>query len=198
MNPIDRPWLVFLLCMAAFSLAARSGAGLLQSRASASPESREDFGVVLAATLTLLRLIIGFTFSMAISRYDQRKNYEEAEANAIGTEYLRADLLPDIVGLTTRISTAPAAALFGWCPKTSRVCRNHCTDARLCPRSAGCCTLRRQRALAGMHRGLNLFGIAVLAQARYMPPNTAICAFTCMAARTKLYLFCCRDVCRIQ
>jgi hypothetical protein len=31
---------------------------------------------------------------MAVSRYDQRKNYEEAEANAIGTEYLRADLLP--------------------------------------------------------------------------------------------------------
>jgi hypothetical protein len=31
---------------------------------------------------------------MAISRYDQRKNYEEAEANAVGTEYLRAELLP--------------------------------------------------------------------------------------------------------
>jgi hypothetical protein len=31
---------------------------------------------------------------MAVSRYDQRKNYEEAEANAIGTEYVRADLLP--------------------------------------------------------------------------------------------------------
>jgi hypothetical protein len=31
---------------------------------------------------------------MAVSRYDQRKNYEEAEANAIGTEYLRAGLLP--------------------------------------------------------------------------------------------------------
>jgi hypothetical protein len=30
---------------------------------------------------------------MAVSRYDQRKNYEEAEANAIGTEYLRAKLL---------------------------------------------------------------------------------------------------------
>lgn len=30
---------------------------------------------------------------MAISRYDQRKGYEEAEANAIGTEYVRADLL---------------------------------------------------------------------------------------------------------
>jgi hypothetical protein len=49
---------------------------------------------VVAATLTLLGLIIGFSFSMASSRYDQRKNYEEAEANAIGTEYVRADLLP--------------------------------------------------------------------------------------------------------
>ena len=57
-------------------------------------EVRNDFGVVLGATLTLLGLLIGFSFSMAVSRYDQRKNYEEAEANAIGTEYLRADLLP--------------------------------------------------------------------------------------------------------
>jgi len=53
-----------------------------------------DLGVVTAATLTLLGMIIGFSFSMAVSRYDQRKNDEEAEANAIGTEYLRADLLP--------------------------------------------------------------------------------------------------------
>jgi hypothetical protein len=30
---------------------------------------------------------------MAISRYDQRKLYEEEEANAIGTEYVRADVL---------------------------------------------------------------------------------------------------------
>ena len=56
---------------------------------------RDDFGFILAATLTLLGLIIGFSFSMATSRYDQRKKYEEEEANAIGTEYLRADLLPD-------------------------------------------------------------------------------------------------------
>ena len=31
---------------------------------------------------------------MAVSRYDLRKNYEEAEANAIGTEYVRAGLVP--------------------------------------------------------------------------------------------------------
>ena len=44
--------------------------------------------------LTLLGLLIGFAFSMAVTRYDQRKNLEEAEANSIGTEYVRADLLP--------------------------------------------------------------------------------------------------------
>lgn len=57
--------------------------------------SRQDFDLVITAALTLLALIVGFTFSMAIARYDTRKTYEEAEANAIGTEYVRADLLPD-------------------------------------------------------------------------------------------------------
>src|SRR5262249_14180434 len=57
-------------------------------------DERADFAVVLTAALTLLGLIIGFSFAMAVSRYDQRKNFEEAEANAIGTEYVRADLLP--------------------------------------------------------------------------------------------------------
>lgn len=57
-------------------------------------ETSADLGVIQTATLTLLGLIIGFTFSMAIARYDLRQTYEEAEANAIGTEFLRADLLP--------------------------------------------------------------------------------------------------------
>ena len=34
---------------------------------------------------------------MATVRYDLRKSYEEAEANAIGTEYVRADLLPPLL-----------------------------------------------------------------------------------------------------
>jgi hypothetical protein len=57
-------------------------------------EEQTYFGMIQSATLTLTGLVIGFTFSMAVSRYDQRKNYEEEEANAIGTEYLRAELLP--------------------------------------------------------------------------------------------------------
>jgi hypothetical protein len=54
---------------------------------------QEDFNTVLTATLTLLALIIGFSFSMAVSNYHQRRDFEAAEANALGTEYLRADLL---------------------------------------------------------------------------------------------------------
>src|SRR5262249_38376991 len=60
----------------------------------ADDERKEHVNLILAATLTLLSLIIGFSFSMAAGRYDQRKNLEEAEANAIGTEVLRADFLP--------------------------------------------------------------------------------------------------------
>ena len=56
-------------------------------------QGHEDLGTVLTATLTLLGLIIGFTFSMSTSRYDLRKSYEEGEANAIGTEYLRVEVL---------------------------------------------------------------------------------------------------------
>lgn len=74
-------------------LAAQLGAYFRRARA-LKDEDREDFSIVQTATLTLLGLIIGFSFSMAIARYDLRKTYEEAEANAIGTEYVRAGLLP--------------------------------------------------------------------------------------------------------
>jgi hypothetical protein len=93
-NAMDYPLLVFLVSFFLLWLSARSGASFLRRQRKLEEATREDFSIILAATLTLLGLIIGFSFSMAISRYDQRKNYEEAEANAIGTEYVRADLLP--------------------------------------------------------------------------------------------------------
>lgn len=91
---MNYPLLVFVSSFVVQSLAAGAG-DILRSRVHhLVEEERDDFGIILGATLTLLGLLIGFSFSMAISRYDQRKNYEEAEANAIGTEFLRADLLP--------------------------------------------------------------------------------------------------------
>jgi hypothetical protein len=89
---VDHPLAVLVIALVVQCLAAYVG-DLLRKRRATTPEGGE-FGTTLPAALTLLGLIIGFSFAMAVSRYDQRKNYEEAEANAIGTEYVRADLLP--------------------------------------------------------------------------------------------------------
>ncbi|HXX10331.1 MAG TPA: hypothetical protein VEK05_02355 [Burkholderiales bacterium] len=88
------PLLLLLFSFVLLSLSSWIGATRLKSLKAQVAEQAEDYRMVEGATLTLLGLIIGFTFAMAVSRYDQRKNYEEAEANAIGTEYVRADLLP--------------------------------------------------------------------------------------------------------
>ena len=93
-NIMDYSAFVLALSFFGLSVSAWIGKSLSLKRLSLETEAREDFNVIRAATLTLLGLLIGFSFSMAIGRYDQRKNYEEEEANAIGTEYFRADLLP--------------------------------------------------------------------------------------------------------
>jgi hypothetical protein len=51
-------------------------------------------GVVDGAVFALLGLLIAFTFSGAASRFDDRRKLIVEEANAIGTAYLRIDLLP--------------------------------------------------------------------------------------------------------
>jgi len=90
----DFPLVLFALSLVLLALSAWFGAAVLSRRRDPTEDIQDDFDTILAATLTLLGLIIGFTFSMAVTRYDQRKNLEEEEANAIGTAYVRADLLP--------------------------------------------------------------------------------------------------------
>jgi len=94
MNLMNSPLLVLALSLVVLTIAAAIGDAIRRWVIPLQEGDRNDFSVVLGANLTLLGLLIGFSFSMAVSRYDQRKNYEEAEANAIGTEYVRADLLP--------------------------------------------------------------------------------------------------------
>lgn len=88
------PLAVLLVSLVGLSLSAWIGATGFAGLREQAARYKEEFNVIQGATLTLLALIIGFTFSMALGRYDQRKNCEEEEANAIGTEYLRAELLP--------------------------------------------------------------------------------------------------------
>jgi hypothetical protein len=87
------PIFVFLFTFIGLLLSLRLGV-FLGKKQNLDKDSREDFNIVLGGTLTLLGLIIGFTFSMAVSRYDLRKSHEEDEANAIGTEFLRVEVLP--------------------------------------------------------------------------------------------------------
>ena len=83
-------------------LTTRIGAFLRATRWKLGDAERDDFAVIQGASLTLLGLIIGFTFSMAIARYDLRQIKEEEEANAIGTEYVRSELLPAAEGAKVR------------------------------------------------------------------------------------------------
>lgn len=95
MSFFDSPFVVFAVVLVVQWVAAYAGDSIRRKvRPFKKAGEREDFDIVRTASLTLLGLIIGFSFAMAVSRYDQRKNLEEVEANAIGTEYLRAEFLP--------------------------------------------------------------------------------------------------------
>src|ERR1700741_1657556 len=93
-NLARSPLLILASSFVLMALSARIGMLLRRRPSALGEEVRHDLHLIDGAVLTLLGLIIGFTFSMATNRYDLRKNYEEAEANAIGTEYVRADFLP--------------------------------------------------------------------------------------------------------
>jgi hypothetical protein len=58
---------------------------------------REPFGVVQAALLGLVGLILAFGLTLAVGRYDQRRAAVVDDANAIGTTYLRAQTLREPV-----------------------------------------------------------------------------------------------------
>ena len=61
----------------------------------AGGEAGGNVSTLEGAIIGLLALILGFTFAMALSRFEARRDAILAEANAIGTTALRARLLPD-------------------------------------------------------------------------------------------------------
>ena len=56
---------------------------------------REPFGVLQGALLGVVGLILAFGLSLAVGRYEDRRAATVAEANAIGTTYLRAQLIAE-------------------------------------------------------------------------------------------------------
>jgi hypothetical protein len=86
-----------LFLFGAMCLAAGAG-GMLQRferRRGDGEAQRSQEGYLVSAALGLLALLLGFTFSMATDRFDVRRELVVQEANAIGTAYLRAQLLPE-------------------------------------------------------------------------------------------------------
>ena len=158
---LDHPLLVFALSLLVLSLATWVGDTLRSRVRPLKEEEREQFSVVLSATLTLLGLLIAFSFSMAVSRYDQRKNYEEAEANAIGTEYVRADLLPSedaarVRGLLDSERALARKDQHGYVRTAERVVVHHTTGGGSSAYLCGCPRGRRHERrveLAGIYAG---------------------------------------------
>lgn len=89
-------WISFPLAALLIFFAAEIGCSL----AHRSPDRDKDqvrthIMAIQSALLGLLALLIGFTFSIALTRYDARRDLVLGEANAIGTTALRAQFLPE-------------------------------------------------------------------------------------------------------
>jgi hypothetical protein len=65
-------------------------------------ENEAPIGTIVGAMLGLLAFILAFTFGMAASRFDARKQLLLDEANAIGTAFLRTDFLAEPQGTEAR------------------------------------------------------------------------------------------------
>lgn len=91
-------WLLLVLVLVLFAGVSEVGLRIARRSARTGEEDREAkralSGVVLGAVLALRGLLLAFSFSIAEGRLAARKRLVIREANAIGTAYLRAELLP--------------------------------------------------------------------------------------------------------
>lgn len=88
-------WMVFLMTVAFSWLSVEAGYLFADFwRRRGEKEKEGPIAAMEAAMLGLLAFVLTFTFGMAASRFDARRELVLDEANAIGTAYLRAQMLP--------------------------------------------------------------------------------------------------------
>ena len=97
-------WGVFIVTAVLLVLAMQAGFWLASHKRQRSPEGQKSgpVGEVVAGLLGLLALLLAFTFSLAASRFDTRRTLVMDEANALGTTWLRAGMLPEPHGTAIR------------------------------------------------------------------------------------------------
>jgi len=89
-------WGLFIVILLVVLLSVEFGYRLGKYRRSHHETEKEaPLGTMVGATLGLLAFILAFTFGLAASRFDNRRQLLLDEANAIGTTYLRAGMLPE-------------------------------------------------------------------------------------------------------
>jgi hypothetical protein len=89
-------WLILVGSVILFILLAEAGYRLGRLSSGKTDDfGKSQLGTIQGAMLGLLALLLGFTFAMAMSRFDTRKQLVLDESNAIGTAYLRAQLYPE-------------------------------------------------------------------------------------------------------
>jgi hypothetical protein len=97
-GPIDALplWALFIFILLVVLLSVEFGYRLGKYRRSRQEQEKEaPVGTMVGATLGLLAFILAFTFGLAAARFDARRQVLLDEANAIGTTYLRAGMLPE-------------------------------------------------------------------------------------------------------
>jgi hypothetical protein len=94
MNFVLYVFLITFGMMAAMMVLLEIGRRIGIRRINKNPDIQNGAGALEGAVLALLGLLIAFTFSGAMSRFDGRRQLVVEESNDIGTAYLRVDLLP--------------------------------------------------------------------------------------------------------
>ena len=88
-------WALLVGIMLVVLLSVEGGYRTGRLRASRVHEMETPVGEMVTATLGLLAFILAFTFGLAASRFDAKRQLLVDEANALGTTYLRAEMLPE-------------------------------------------------------------------------------------------------------
>ncbi len=89
-------WLIGLVTLVLLIVSVEVGYWIgLKAKVEMTQPMKAQISTIQTAILTIFTFLLGFTFAMALSRFDNRKQTVVKESNAIGTAVLRSKLLPE-------------------------------------------------------------------------------------------------------
>ena len=89
-------WLIGLITLIILIISVEVGYLIgLKAKIEMTQPMKSQISTIQTAILTIFTFLLGFTFAMALSRFDNRKQMVVKESNAIGTAVLRSQLLPE-------------------------------------------------------------------------------------------------------